>query len=170
MARRPLLLAVAALAALPAAANANDKDLWATVNSCNTADHPNEMGVRGRMPGDGTHGRMYMRFKAQFRDADGAWKDVGGDAISPWIYAGSALFSHQETGFTFSFDPPQTGDHFVFRGVTDFEWKARHRRHGKVRMEVVEHERMITAAGHPSSDAEPPGYSSAACVMDGPGS
>jgi hypothetical protein len=167
--RRMLVAAVAMLAAAPAAAEAQSRDLWTTVNLCNTPAHPNEMGVRGRMPGDGTHTKMYMRFTAQYRDPESrSWVSMVGDGQSPWIYAGSALVSHQETGFTFSFDPPQAGDRFVFRGVADFQWRARKRSHGKLHMAVVRSERMHTEAGHPAAGAEPAGYSSAACVMEGP--
>ena len=48
---------VAALAAAAPAAHASARDLWATVNVCDTKAHPNMMGVRARMPGDGTHRR-----------------------------------------------------------------------------------------------------------------
>jgi hypothetical protein len=111
---------------------------------------------------------MYMRFSAQFEDAAGRWEYVGGDGRSPWIYAGSARFSYEEAGFTFTFDPAQAGDHFVFRGVTDFQWRVRKRVHGKIRTVVIDHDRLITTAGHPSSQADPPGYSAPRCVIDGP--
>lgn len=167
--RRMLVAAVATLAALPASAGAQSRDLWTTVNACNTAAHPNQMGVRGRMPGDGTHAKMYMRFTAQYRDPEShSWVSMVGDGRSPWIYAGSALFSHQETGFTFDFDPPQAGDRFVFRGVAEFQWRARKRSHGKVHVAVVGSARLHTEAGHPSTGADPAGYSSAACVMEAP--
>jgi hypothetical protein len=168
--RRIAVAAVAlGLVLLPASAGARSRDLWTTVNICNTPDHQNEMGVRGRMPGDGTRKKMYMRFTAQYRDPESrSWVSMVGTGQSPWIYAGSALFSHQETGFTFSFDPPQVGDRFVFRGVADFQWRARRRSHGKVHMAVVRTERLRTEAGHASAGAEPAGYSSAACVIEGP--
>src|SRR5437764_624121 len=51
--RRMLVAAVVALATVPASAGAQSRDLWTTVNLCNTPAHPNQMGVRGRMPGDG---------------------------------------------------------------------------------------------------------------------
>ena len=168
MRRHALALITVALAVLPAGTAAQPRDLWTTVNVCNTPSQANKMGVRGHMPGDGTRGKMYMRFTAQFRDTDGTWKNVGGNGRSSWIYAGSSLFTHQEAGFTFSFDPPQAGDRFVFRGVTDFEWKARRHRHGKVRMVVVEHERLVTVAGHPSSASDPAGFSAATCEIAGP--
>jgi hypothetical protein len=166
--RRAASAAVLILAALPASASARADDLWTTVNACNTAAHPSTMGVRGRMPGDGTRERMYMRFAAQFRDAGGSWQYVDGNGHSPWMYAGSARFSYEEAGFTFQFDPPQTGDKFLFRGVTDFQWRVRKRRHHKLRTVVVDRARLVTEAGHPTSQAEPPGYSAASCEIDGP--
>ncbi|MFL5883506.1 MAG: hypothetical protein ACJ77M_00400, partial [Thermoleophilaceae bacterium] len=97
-----------------------------------------------------------------------SWKYVGGSARSGWIYAGSARFTYQEAGFTFSFDPPQAGDRFVFRGVADFQWRAVKKRHGhKARTVVVDHDRLVTEAGHPSDDAEPAGFSAPRCEMDG---
>ena len=63
-----LVLAPAALAKRPVR-----KNLWATVNVCDTKRSPDDMGVRARMPGDGTHRRMYMRFTAQYRSAAGTW-------------------------------------------------------------------------------------------------
>jgi hypothetical protein len=166
--RRPALAVVALLAALPASASARPDDLWTTVNACNPAANPNTMGVRGRMPGDGTRERMYMRFAAQFRGSDGAWHYVDGDGRSGWMYAGSARFSYQEAGFTFTFDPPQAGDRFLFRGVADFQWRLRKRVHHKLRTVVVDHARLVTEPGHPSSQADPPGYSAASCEIDGP--
>jgi len=165
------MVAAAALATLalliPAGASARSRDLWTTVNSCNSPHDPNTMGIRGRMPGNGARGRLYMRFAAQFRDTDGRWEYVGGSARSPWMYAGSALFTHQEMGYTFSFDPPQSGDHFVLRGVADFQWRARRRHHGRASMAIVRHERLVTEAGHPSDGADPDGYSAASCEIDG---
>jgi hypothetical protein len=167
--RRRALALVVIFAALPASASARSNQLWATVNMCNASDHPNEMGVRGRMPGDGTRAKMYMRFAAQFKDTDGQWKYVGGDARSGWLYAGSARFTYQEAGFTFSFDAPQVGDKFVFRGVADFQWRALKKQHGhKAHIVVVDHARLVTQAGHASNQAEPAGFSAARCEIDGP--
>jgi hypothetical protein len=163
------LTAVALLAsALPDGAAAETPDLWATVNLCNTPQQPFKVGVRGHMPGDGKREKMYMRFTAEYRAPDGTWQPVDGTGRSPWIYAGSALFSNEETGFTFSFDQPNPGDRFVIRGRADFQWRAKRRRHGKVRIVVVHRATAITSAGHPSMGADPPGYSAAACVMEGP--
>ena len=113
------LAAICFLAAAPAGADARTvKDLWATVNVCDTAKSPNEMGVRARMPGDGSRRRMYMRFSAQYRSGS-SWKQVAGRGVSPWLYAGSSLFSAEELGFTFSFDPPKAGTSYLMRGRVD---------------------------------------------------
>src|SRR4051794_20802784 len=66
-------LALAALALTPAAAPARTADqraLWATVNVCDTLRYPNQIGIRGSMPGaDNPKLWMYMRFRVQFYDA-----------------------------------------------------------------------------------------------------
>jgi hypothetical protein len=42
------------------------------------------------------------------------------------------------------------------------------KRHGhKARTVVVDHDRLVTEAGHPSDDAEPAGFSAPRCEMDG---
>src|SRR3954462_8225745 len=92
------------------------KDLWATVNVCDTPKSPNQMGVRARMPGDGTRRRMYMRFTAQFRSA-GKWRMVSGHGRSKWMLAGSARFQNEEIGYTFGFDPPPSGRSYLMRGL-----------------------------------------------------
>jgi hypothetical protein len=161
------LAALAMLLPGNGAGAAATRDLWATVNLCNTPQHPNMMGVRGSMPGDGKHEKMYMRFTAEFRAADKSWKRVGGTGLSRWIYAGSALFSSEESGFNFSIDAPNAGDRFVLRGVAEFQWRAKRRVHGRVKVVVVRRATAITSAGHPSPGSEPAGYSSAACVITG---
>src|SRR4051812_13334760 len=96
------LAALCALAAAPTAHAAGPRNLWATVNVCDTKASPNDMGVRARMPGDGHRRRMFMRFSAQFQSGK-TWKAVSGKGASRWLYAGSALFKTQELGYTFSF-------------------------------------------------------------------
>src|SRR3954470_10510333 len=100
------LAAICLAMALPGSADARRvNDLWATVNVCDTPKSPNEMGVRGRIPGDGTRRRMHMRFTAQFHSA-GKWKIVPGRGRSGWLLAGSARFRYKEYGYTFGFDAP----------------------------------------------------------------
>jgi hypothetical protein len=45
---------------------------WATVNVCDTAGHPDGIGIRAAMPGNGAAGdRMLVRLRVQFRDRRG---------------------------------------------------------------------------------------------------
>jgi len=150
-----------ALAVVPAAHAKPAKNLWATVNVCDTEKSPNDMGVRARMPGDGTHRRMYMRFTAQFRSGK-KWKRVSGSGRSKWIYAGSALFATQELGYTFSFDAPKAGSGYVLRGLVQFEW------HAKGSGKVVRRTHRYTTKGHPTTAAEPKGYSKGTCKISTP--
>jgi hypothetical protein len=151
-----LAAAVAALAAAPAAADASPKDLWATVNVCDTAKHPNEMGVRGRMPGDGHHERMYMRFTAQYLNRKKHWQKVDKGASS-WMYAGSALFRNRETGFNFKINPK--GSEFTLRGMVQFQWRKT--REG--RTVVVHRTHVYTEGGHKVRESDPKGFSAAKC-------
>jgi hypothetical protein len=160
--RSLLLLATLPLALAPAAQAKPTKDLWATVNVCDTAKSPDDMGVRARMPGDGTHRHMYMRFTAEFRVAKDKWKVVSGKGRSNWLYAGSALFRNQELGYTFSFDAPKAGTSYVMRGLVDFQWRAKGS--GKVVMRA----QRITARGHPTKPAEPKGFSAGTCKIATP--
>src|SRR3712207_9424911 len=70
-----LLAALAALMLAPGLAAGKNKNLWATVNICDTVRHPDRMGLRARMPGNGTNQRMYMRFVAQYGDGK-RWRRV----------------------------------------------------------------------------------------------
>ena len=67
-----------------AAANTASR-LWATVNSCDTFDSPDAMGIRASMPGNGRRQRMYMRFSAQWWSGlQQQWLDVpGGRSAGP---------------------------------------------------------------------------------------
>jgi len=157
-----VLAALVALLAPAAVAQAKPvKDLWATVNVCDTKKSPDQMGVRARMPGDGTHRRMYMRFSAQFR-SDGKWKQVSGRGRSKWLYAGSALFRNQELGYTFSFDAPKPGTTYLMRGLVQFQYRA------PTSGSVVRRTHRYTTRGHPTKPAQPKGYSRGTCRITTP--
>jgi hypothetical protein len=157
-------LATAALATgISAPADAGKvKDLWATVNVCDTPKSPNKMGVRARMPGDGTTRRMFMRFTAQYRTG-GKWKVVGGRGRSGWLLAGSARFRNQELGYTFSIDAPKPGTSYVLRGLVQFQWRKK----GTRKVERRSH--RFTERGHPTGrDGQPRNYSAARCRISTP--
>jgi hypothetical protein len=170
---RATVLALAGALALgvPAAAAPPPKNLWATVNICDTLAHPNQMGVRASMPGDGRrHERMFMRIQAQFYNpSNKRWLNVKGSyANSGWIRVGSARVRVRQAGYTFLI-PANAGQSFVLRGVVDFQWRARHRtRTGNRRWVVVRELHANTKGQHPSAEADPPGYSSGTCEIRSP--
>jgi len=159
--RRALTTAVVVACGLTAASAApaatTPKNLWATINICDTENNPNAMGVRASIPGDGDHTRMYMRFRAQYYDRPNqVWSDVKGSPVSQWFYAGSGLHKRAERGYTFTFDPPQGGTTLTLRGSVDFKWTKRHH--------IVRSAHLVTKTGHPGTiGADPKDFSAALC-------
>lgn len=155
-----LAVAFCAVAALPASAAKRPKDLWATVNVCDTDKYSNMMGVRASMPGDGAHTKMYMRFVAQYYDrTQQLWSEVKGSGISKWIYVGSGDFARRQGGYTFAFDAPSAGKTFVLRGAVDYKWVNRKGR-------VVRTAHLNTKGGHPNTKgADPATYSAGLCEI-----
>src|SRR4051794_55305 len=151
---RALLAAVLALALAPASAAA-DSAPWATVNLCDTAKHPDAIGIRASMPGTPKGARLSMRFRVQFRNSDGDWRDVAG-ADSGWRKLGTARGSAVESGWSFTFAHPDAP--VTLRGVVRLRW-----RRGDA---LPRQDEEATEAGHRSSaGADPAGYSAATCVL-----
>jgi hypothetical protein len=163
---RFLAIAALVLLAAPAAAAKPVKNLWATVNVCDTKKSPNDLGVRARAPGDGSRGQIYMRFFAQYQ-VNGKWKQVTG-ARSGWVRAGTSRHRAQEIGYTFQFSKPKAGTSYMTRGLVQFQWRDPRKRHGKVRLVVVKRVQRYTAAGHPTTESEPRGFSAAHCTIATP--
>jgi hypothetical protein len=166
----PLRATLGAIALLMAAAPAgaaarqadpilHDKRLWATINVCDTVGHPDSIGIRGSMPGDGDKTEvMFMRFGVQLYDAaDARWHNLDG-ADSGFVAVGSARKARQ-SGNTFTITPPRPGAApYLLRGAVSFEW----RKAGQ----VVRHTRRSTTAAHPNTaGSDPVGFSSATCTI-----
>jgi hypothetical protein len=133
--------------------------LWATVNVCDTVAHPDTIGIRGSMPGNGVRAQeMYMRFQLQYLAAeDQKWHNIGLTGDSGWIDVGSAKYQRRQTGRNFTVLPPKSGA-FTLRGAVTFEWRAG--------TEVVKRSRMRTTAGHgTTAGADPKGFSAATCEV-----
>src|ERR1700755_2098118 len=135
---RALLAALLALALAPAAAAADDGP-WATVNICNTAKHPDAIGIRASMPGQPKRARLAMRFRVQFRTSDGTWADVAG-TDSGWRDLGPAGGVPAQSGWSFTFAHPQSP--VVLRGMVRFRSR---RPHAPARFNEV-----ATSGGHRS--------------------
>jgi hypothetical protein len=122
---RRILIATALVAGLAAAVGGHalgqsgPGPLWATVNSCS----PSSVGMRASLPGDGTPKAMRVRFTAQwYSPARQAWLPITGVASSPWLDAGSARYAYGQAGWTFNFDSPGGGRHFLVRGLAEMQW------------------------------------------------
>jgi hypothetical protein len=133
---------------------------WATVNVCDTAAHPNTIGIRASMPGTGSRAeRMFMRFQVQYyRARDDTWHPVGRAADSGFVLLGSGRARARQAGRNFVLEQPPRGRSHVVRGFVTFEW----RRGAEVEQRTV----RITRAGRPKTvGADPPDFSAATCEI-----
>lgn len=147
-------LLLSGLVALPARAGSNGP--WATVNICDTARHPNTIGLRAAVPGDGKHHSMWVRLTVQFASG-GSWKALANGGRTGFIAAGSSLKRSRQVGASFHF-APASGTTYTLRGVAEFEW-----RQGK---RVVKHARATTKSGVAGvSGGDPAGYSASTCEI-----
>jgi len=151
MARFTLIL-VLLLALTAAPARADDADLWATVNVCDTAEHPDVIGIRASMPGGKAKGRLRMRFRVQYRDlADGRWRSVR-YADSGWQQIGRGR-KPRESGWNFEVAGDGTR---ILRGVVTYRWTRGAR--------ILRRARRLTEGNHRSTvGADPPEFSAATC-------
>ncbi len=163
--RHVLLIAVLALAAAAPAAGARTPaeppETWATVNVCDTLEHPNEMGIRGSMHGMARKTAMYMRFRVQFRRGTGPWKrarvgpahrlGLGPGGVRPEGRARRGLELPVRAAGA-------AAGRTSLRGVVQFQW----RRGGK----VIARAKATTTADHPdTAGADPSDFSAAMCEI-----
>lgn len=144
------------------------KDLWATVNICDTPAHPDTIGIRGSMPGSGRRGEvMFMRFRVQFyARTDQKWHNIARGADSGLIRVGSARHKVRQSGWSFRFMAPDGSDSYVVRGVVTFAWRRERRINGRRTYRTVARTERRTKSGHPNAvGADPPGYSSGLCEI-----
>jgi hypothetical protein len=131
---------------------------WATVNICDTSGHPDSVGVRAWMPGQGDGDVLLeLRIRLQYRQGT-TWVAVRG-ADSGWILAGMGDRRAAEAGQTFTVTPPRRGRAYVIRGRVSFRWRATD---GTVLRQTV----RATHSGHPGTvGAEPQSFSAATCTV-----
>jgi hypothetical protein len=135
------------------------RELWATIDVCNSAKEPDTVGIRGSMPGDGHEkDAMYMRFQLEYLDPKSkAWSFPTHGADSGFIAVGAAKTGRQG-GSSFQLGAPKSQPGYTMRGVVTFQW----RRMGRVAYQAT----RTTSAGHPNvARADPPGYSAAECTI-----
>ena len=148
---------IAAWAAKPATPKLDAKRLWATVDVCNTASHPNTIGVRGSMPGTGDkHESMFMSFIVEYRSSTGHWHYFGSGGQSDYVPVGDASVTARQAGQNFQLDARRLTSTQMLRGVVLFQWRL----HGRIVSSTV----RSTSAGHaPAAGSDPPGFSASFC-------
>jgi hypothetical protein len=156
------VLAVAPITALAAKKTRHPRltntNLWATVDVCNTAAHPDTIGIRGAMPGDDDpHQRLYMRFVVEYRSASGHWHYFHHGGQSRMRRVGNGGARSRQSGQNFQLSPTFSST-YVLRGVVLFQWRL----HGR----VVASSARSTSGGHqPAAGSDPPGFSAALCTI-----
>ncbi len=135
------------------AAARHSRYLWATVNICDTARHPNMIGIRGQMPSLGFAARLGMQVTLSYWSSrDGRFEPVPG--VSRHVDLGPASTGSRQGGVILQFTPPA-----VLIGAIRFDWT----RSGR----VIGQATRVTAAGYKHVDeADPPGYSTAICRIN----
>ena len=159
----PILALLLAAPALGATARdravERSKDLWATVNVCDTPARPDVIGIRGSMPGSGRRETLEMRFQVQYLDrSDGKWHNLDSGADSGFVRVGVSRRRTLESGYSFTFAPPAGGGTSTLRGAVTFRWRRGTR--------TVRRFRELTEAGHVSTrGADPRNFSAATCEL-----
>jgi hypothetical protein len=133
-------------------------DLWATVDVCNTATHPDTIGIRASMPGTGDkHETMYMSFVVEYRSASGHWHYFSSGGEAGYAAIGDASAGTRQAGQDFALKPDFSSTQLL-RGVVLYQWRLK----GKVVTSTV----RSTSSGHdPAAGADPPGFSAAYCTI-----
>ena len=145
---RALALAAVVLAGVlgPARADAQfRRSPWATINVCDPATAPGQVGVRASVP-NRAGAAQWIRIRIQFFDRTRkAWRVVrtGGDTGFRRLSRGGGRFFG---GTTFTITPPAAGSSLTLRGLVDIEWRRGRR--------VVSRAQLTTHGGH--ADASDP--------------
>lgn len=131
------------------------KQLWTTINVCNTPARPDRIGIRGQMPALGFPARLSMTVRVDYWDAAAkALRPVPGATGRAQVNLGTVLDGLEQGGHTFQF-APGTG---LLSGTITFQW----RRGGK----VIGHVSKLATGGHRGvGGGDPPHHSAATCTI-----
>jgi hypothetical protein len=129
------------------------KDLWATINICNTRRHPNAVGIRAQMPGLGFRAKLSMEFQIVYWSvAQKKFKPVQG--AHKVISLGSERTGLHQDGVTFRF-APHAG--FLASNVS-FVWTLGRRSIARLTRQ--------TSSGHREADGgDPPHFTAGRCAI-----
>ena len=129
----------------------SSRDLWTTINICNTKDHPLTLGIRGQMPALGFQSSLEMDVQALYWSAG---RFIPVPRTQQLMDLGAHTTGLYQKGVSFSFAPAAGR----LSGTITFIW----RRAGKVLAKAT----RAATGGHPSADdGDPKHYSSAQCAI-----
>ncbi len=129
------------------------RQLWATINICNTRRHRDALGVRGQMPALGFPASLSMNIQVEYwSSADGRFKPD--PYAKRLVKLGRVSFGVEQGGHIFQF-----GAHAgLLSGVVTFEWARAGRLLGRAT--------RATTRGHRDVDfGDPRRYSAATCAI-----
>jgi hypothetical protein len=166
--RVAVLIAIAAVAA-PATAGAHrvptttqihsaiavaehSQALWATVNICDTKQHPDTIGVRGQMPSLGFSADLWMNVQINYWNFAKS-KFVRDPGVSKNVSLGRPMNRIIQGGANFRFKPP-----VVLSGTVTFQWKLAGKVIGQATRQTGYHYKHVDGG-------DPPGYSQPTCEM-----
>ena len=140
------------------APNLRSGGLWATIDICNTAAHPDTVGIRGSMPGTGDKQEaMYMAFIVEYQSKSGQWQHFKSGGQSGYIALGNARPAIREAGQDFELNPSLSSTQ-TLRGVVLYQWRL----NGQV---VTSTARASSPGHHPAAGSDPPGFSAGLCMI-----
>jgi hypothetical protein len=139
----------------------HSRNVWATVNICNTRRHPDVVGFRVQMPGLGFAANLYADVQVEYWSAATRhFRPVpnGSGSLGSVVRLGRATTGTHQSGVTFVIKRPPSGVHFAFRGVATFRWKRGNK--------VLGSTTRNTGHGYPHVDfGDPAGYSAGTCTI-----
>jgi hypothetical protein len=128
------------------------KQLWSTVNVCNSKHHPHTIGIRGQMPSLSFPSSLFMQVQVDYWNYK-AKKFEPDPGVRQWVSLGDPANEIVQGGALFKFKPPA-----VLAGTVTFQWKL----HGK----VIGTKQRATGGGHRNAKfGDPPGYSANDCTI-----
>jgi len=135
----------------------HSRELWATIDVCNSPKQPNTVGIRGSMPGDGKPAdKMYMSFALEYLNAANQWAPLTSSS-SGWVLIGDGSGARQG-GRSFTIKPSHARPKLVLRGMVSFRWMRANR-------QFAHTTRPTTGGRQALVGAEPAGYSAARCNL-----
>jgi hypothetical protein len=126
------------------------RQVWATVNICNTRSHRHTIGIRGQLPALGFPARLSMSIQVNYW-VKAKRKFMPDSHAKQALSLGTQTSGRHQAGFTWQFAPPA-----FLSGTVTFEWRLGRKVIGRTTRPTVRGIKNV-------DDSDPKGYSSATC-------